>query len=939
MRKLLCFLGLLLLCSNNLFAQSTFPSRATIKGEICDTAGIYIPSTMVMLLNAKDSTLVNFTQADEKGVFEFRGLKNSGYLLKVSHMSYLPYQKSLKVSETEINDLGKIKLKLISKQLMEVVIKAAKAPLKFRGDTIEYDASSFKVPPGSTVEDLLRRLPGLDVDADGNIKSQGKDVKRIYVEGKSFFGDDPKSVTKNLGAEAISKVQVFDEKSEQAKLTGINDGVKDKAMNLALKDAYKKGSFGKLTAAGGDQDRWAMRGSYNRFNKTQQLSFIGYGNNINQTGVNWEDYGEFKGQNTFNNYDNGDFGFSSGMYYSYYGDDIGNNFDGRGLTKNYGAGVNYNFDNKKTKFNSSYFYNETTRTLDQTSKKETFLQNTSFKNADTTHGKDFRGNHSVGMRLEQNIDSNDIIIAKANIKFSKSTDNNSLFSQYTDASDIPTRTLKTVSDNNLDAWNITSAAIYRHRFKKKGANFALSGGFNTSKTDGLENPYSLNRFFEANTYTDQIRILSNNNNNTSTQFKSSALLTEPLSKKFFWEVFYNFSTTRNVQDRLTEDAALQNIRVDSLTAYYTNDVLYNRIGTSFRYSNKGLNASVGVADQELQLKGKYTLRKDMPNLKDPIDKTYSNWVPNVDIYYQITKTVYLNSSYSFDVTEPTVSQLMPIANVNNLAYRIDGNPDLQPQRSHYMRFGASYWNQASLSSIYSGISYQSYENQIVYNQTITMVDKVGMQTVSTPANVNGGKSFSLYAGINFPLVKTKLTMNIYGNLNFGKSPTYINDIENITKNNGYRIGTYFNLTPTPKLLMSINGSINFNDITYSIREEQNQKIRNYSSSTSAKWQFASKSYLETNFDYSVYKNATFGFNQSIPMWNASIRQIIGKANRIEMRLAAFDIFNRNQSISQTGAQNYILRTQAQTLARYFMLSFSYNIRGFETKLKKNGGMF
>jgi hypothetical protein len=417
------------------------------------------------------------------------------------------------------------------------------------------------------------------------------------------------------------------------------------------------------------------------------------------------------------------------------------------------------------------------------------------------------------------------------------------------------------------------------------------------------------------------------------------LLTEPLSKKFFWEVFYNFSTTRNIQDRLTEDVALQNIRVDSLTAYYTNDVLYNRLGTSFRYSNKGLNASLGIADQELQLKGKYTLRKDMPNLQDPINKTYSNWVPNLDVYYQITKTMYLNTSYSFDVTEPTVSQLMPIANVNNLAYRIDGNPDLQPQRSHNFSLGAQYWNQASMSSVYSGINYQSYENQIVYNQTITMVDKVGMQTVSTPTNVNGGKSFSLYTGINFPLVKTKLTMNIYGNLNFGKSPTYINNIENVTKNNGYRIGTYFNLTPTPKLLMSINGSINFNDITYTISQEQNQKIRNYSSSTSAKWQFASKSYFETNFDYTVYKNASFGFNQSIPMWNASIRQIIGKTNRIEMRLAAFDIFNRNQSISQTGAQNYILRTQAQTLARYFMLSFSYNIRGFETKLKKNGGMF
>ena len=389
MRNKLSFLLLLLLCSNFLFAQT--PTRRTIKGTICDTAGISIPLATIQLLSAKDSSLVSFTQANGNGNFEIRNVKNNEYLLMVSHISYIPYQQFLSVSETDPFDFGKIKLKLISKQLLEVVIKAARAPLKFRGDTVEYDAASFKVPPGSTVEDLLRRLPWLEVDADGNIKSQGKAIKRLYVEGKTFFGDDPKFATKNLGAEAISKVQVFDEKSEQSKLTGIDDGVKDnKAMNLKLKEEYKKGAFGKLTAALGDQNRWALKGNYNRFDKLQQLSFIGFGNNINQTGVNWDDYSEFKGQSS-SMYDNGDFGFDNNTYYfSSYDGGLQNYFDGRGLTENYGSGVNYNFDNKKTKLNTSYSYNETTRKLFQSSNKETFLQTTSFKNADTTRSKDFR---------------------------------------------------------------------------------------------------------------------------------------------------------------------------------------------------------------------------------------------------------------------------------------------------------------------------------------------------------------------------------------------------------------------------------------------------------------------------------------------------------------------------------------------------------------------
>jgi len=822
---------------------------------------------------------------------------------------------------------------------MEVVIKAARAPLKFRGDTIEYDASSFKVPPGSTVEDLLRRLPGMEVDVDGNIKSQGKDVKRVYVEGKTFFGDDPKSVTKNLGAETISKVQVFDEKSEQSKLTGIDDGVKkDKAMNLSLKEEYKKGAFGKLTAAAGDQDRWAARGSYNRFNKKEQLSFIGYGNNINQTGVNWEDLGEFKGQNTFSNYDNGDFGFGGGGAGMIISMSNGNGFDGRGLTDNYGAGVNYNFDNKKTKFNSSYLYNETTRTLVQSSAKETFLQNSSFKNADSTLGKNFRGNHSAGLRLEQQIDSSDVLIAKANITYSKSTDHNTLNSVYTDASDVLTRTLKTVSNNNLDAWNITSAAIFRHLFKKKGASFAWSGGFNSSKTNGLDNPYSLNRFFQANTVAEQERLLSSTNNIKTTQFKSSLLLTEPLSKKMYWETFYNFSATSNVQDRLTRNALLQNVMVDSSSAYYTNNVLYNRLGTTFRLSLKGLNVSAGVAGQQLQLKGNYSYQKNLPDLQSPINKTYFNWIPNMNVNWQMTKTSYLSLGYTFNVSEPSVSQLMPISDVNNLAYKTEGNTELQPQRSHSFNLTAMRFNIANMSSIYAMATYQSYVSQITYNQTITQVANIGLQTISRPENVTGGNSFSLFGGSSFPIIKTKLTMNLNASINSSSSPTFINEVKNTTNNMGYQIGTSMNLTAFPKLVFGISGRINFNDITYSFRKEQNQNIRNYTASYSAKWQFLTKSFFETNFDYSVYKNEKLGFNQTIPMMNASVRQLIGKTNRIEMRFAAFDIFNRNQSISQTGAQNYILRSTANTLARYFMLTLSYNIKGFETKLQKQGGM-
>jgi len=272
-------------------------------------------------------------------------------------------------------------------------------------------------------------------------------------------------------------------------------------MNLELKEEYKKGSFGKATVAAGTEERWAGRANYNRFNDKSQLSFIGYGNNINQTGVNWEDYGEFKGNNSFSNYDNGDFGFNRGggrMYYFSSDDSPVNNYDGKGLTENFGGGSNYNFDNKKVKVNASYFYNQTQLDYEQRSYQSTYIdEENSFAQYDTTLNSDFRSSHSLATRYEQEFDSSNKLIVKANLRIASSENdkfNNQLFSDYTLE---PYNTL--VLDNYKEAlsYRITSAAIYRHLFKKKGRSFALSGGYNSNLNDGTENYSSINKFFEA----------------------------------------------------------------------------------------------------------------------------------------------------------------------------------------------------------------------------------------------------------------------------------------------------------------------------------------------------------------------------------------------------------------------------------------------------------
>lgn len=932
MKKITLLLGLLCLFFSS-FAQS--PNRISVKGTVQDTSATALAFPTVMLLNPKDSSLVNFSRASEQGVFEFKGVKNGEYLLKISYTGYLPYQEKIGPFQTESNDLGGIKIKTIAKELLEVVIKAARAPLSIRGDTIEYDARTFKVPPGSTVEDLLRRLPGMEVDAAGNVKAQGQDVKKVLVDGKTFFGEDPKAATKNLGAETISKVQVFNDKSEQAKLTGIDDGKKEKTINLELKDEFKSGKFGKITGAIGTEERAAARGNFNRFNKKEQLSFIGYVNNINETGVNWDDYGEFKGNNSWN-FDNDDFGFSSGNRIIYISDDNGdvprNSFDGRGFTQNAGIGTNYNYTHKKTKLSTSYFFNQTKLSLNQYVNKQTFQQNGSFFNTDTTNKSDFRTTHRLALRWEESLDSTNKLLTKANIRYSNSDVTSTQFQRFLNTTQVLQNRLDLNNTNKFNSYGVNSSITWNHQFKKKkGRNYSMNVGFNASGSDGNEGIYSLNRFFQATTFTDQVRSQRNDNASTSYQIKSNLFLIEPISKKVYWETFYNFSYSNREVSRGAFNRLNGEVRFDSLSNYYTNQILYNRLGTSMRYSFQGLNIALGLAAQKFDLSGKASVDEKTP-IRQNIDRNFFTWTPNMDASWQMKNNAYLNLSYNYGVQEPSLNDLQPIVNNTNPFFITEGNPNLLPQRNHQVGFSMYKFDPATFFNINLGMNYNQYNNQIVYTQTIDQ----NYVTRTRPENISGGRNFNTYFYTGFPIVKTKLTVNINSNINMGKSPTFVNAIRNDTDNQTFSINTGFNFTPgKSKLMMDASGGISVTNVKYSIATQQNQKILTQRANVSLKWNFAPKFFFESNLNYTRYENERFNFDQTVPIWNASVRRLMTKDNKVEVRLAAFDLLNRRVGIRQNATVNYVSQEIAPTLARYFMLSVSYNLRGYQNKLGNN----
>lgn len=939
MKKIILLLLLLAGCFTA-FAQSP---RITFRGSIVDTNKAVLPGATVMLLTPKDSALVNFGRTNDKGAFEFRNVKRASYILKVSYVGFLPLQKEVNPDNGEVVELGALEIKPIQKELLEVVIKTARAPLSIRGDTVEYNAASFKVPPGSTVEELLRKLPGMQVDQEGNIKAQGENVTKVTVDGKAFFGSDPKLATKNLPAEAISKVQVFNDKTEAAKTTGIDDGKREKAVNLELKDSHRKGGFGKVTGGIGTKDRYQLRGNYNRFNTKEQMSVIGFGNNINQTGLSWDDYQDFRGSQSFNWQDQGDFGFGGANFIVFGGDDnmgvpVSWGGSNRGFSRNYAGGANYNYDTKKSKLSSNYFYNQTGLTLDSDLEKETFLpNNTSFLTTENKSQNSLSRNHRGSARFEQKLDSLNTLVIIGNLRANNGNSNLRSDQYFFEGSNQDTTSSTSLRNHDdYNGFQLATTAIYRHSFRKKNRNFAASLAYNLNNTNGTTNLRSISIYANDTTATGFPRVDRINQDNftqsTRNEIKSSLDYVEPLSKNTFWETFYNFSLRTDKVDRDVYDVTDQgSVRNNNLSRYYTNDFTYNRIGSLIRYADKGFNISGGLAAMWFNQTGRFSADQAAPII-NTVNRNYFTVVPNASVYYNL-KNKRLNFNYNVNISQPQTSDLQPVIDNSNPRWIREGNPNLLPSLSHQVRGGFGIFDPGTFVNVFFNLNYSYNINQIVYNQTVSEL----LVTTTRPENISGGNGKGGSLSFSFPIKKTKAVMNMYTNASFNQNPTYINGVRNRTNSNNYNAYVSLDLTPSEKFTFYPTFNFNVTDTKYSVNTAQNLTIYNYTYGANMNVKLPANIFFNGRLNYQIYKNEKFGFNQQLPILNLSVYKLFLKDNKAEVRLTAYDVFNKNQGITQQAYQNIVQTERVQTLAQYFMLSFSYNVRGLKSQMRQNNG--
>lgn len=929
MYKLLSSFLLFLFCFP-VFSQSNI----TIKGSVTDTLNNPLIQATVLLLEKNDSTMVAYTRCEMDGSFKFKDVDKGNYVVKSTYVGFLPLIVEANTMSGDDLNLGQIEMTELAEELMTVVIKAAKAPIVMRGDTIEYDASTFKVPDGSTVEDLLRRLPGIEIEQDGSILADGKDVNRVTVDGKSFFGSDPKAATKNLPAEGISKVQVFDTETSEEEVTGIKSADPDKTMNLELKEEFKKGGFGKVIGAYGTSERAELKGNYNKFNDKIQFSLVGVGNNTGRNGLSWDDYRDFMGSQSFNFGDDLDFGFGGGnRYYSFGGGGNGiessirslffSGGNSGGIPLNYNGGASFNYEHDKTKFSSVYYYNQSGLKKETNMDQSRFYDNfTTVEQAEESNDSNFQG-HRMELSFEKELDSLHSIKLTANGALVDQREN-----QFETADLFRDNALNSQSnfDNNSDQKGYLGNAtfLFRKKFKRKGRRTGFNVSYLGSELDTKEIQNS-ESYFIVN---DSTATTNFENFDTATKnlFKANAVYVEPIGKKLFWQTFYNYSNRNETGDRVVLD---EEELEENLSRVYDNNIILNRLGSSMRYSHGGYNVSLGAAYQNFDLTGSFNSENNL--ITGIVDKQFNNWLPYFNVDISPSRNLYFSTGYSRQANEPEIADLQPIIDTRNPFYIREGNLSLTPELSNRFNVNVNRnWPLAAIR-ISADLSYTRFDSQF---STEEFVDD-NLITYIKPINVEGGEERNIWSSFSFPIIKNKLTVRSYFSYQLGKRESFVNDIKNTTTRESFNPSVRISYTPNNDFSINTNARFNITNTQYDINTTQDQKTINNNYNITMNSKLFAKIYSNASFNYNINVNERFNFEENVPIFNASLYRNFLPENKLEVRVSAYDILGRSQNISQSTFGNSVFFSRSNVIGRYFMLSLSYNIRGMKGGIQKN----
>ncbi len=920
-----------------LFLFTTLAATAQIKGKLQDkTDDKPINAATVTLLKQADSIEVGKTISTSAGIFEFTGVAAGKYIVQVEALNY--QQNIYLVTATDTGVVNIIMtLTRQGKDLGTVTVIARTPPVIQKGDTSQFSASQYKVNPDATTEDLIKKMPGITVAKDGTVTAQGEQVKKVTIDGKDFFGDDASAALKNLPSEVVDKIQVFDRLSDQAKLTGFDDGNSVKSINVVTKSGIKNGQFGRVYAGYGTNDRYSAGGNVSFFKGDKRLSLVGNFNNINQQNFASQD---LLGVSSSSSARGG--GGQGGFVRGGGGGDQFSVGQASGISKTNSFGVN--FGNKygpKLEVTGSYFYNNSTNTNSSLVNTETFGKNT--KNilaAQTANSNTENTNHRINLRVEYKIDSNNSLFIIPNISFQKNNSNTSgTLKSYYGSSDSLNTSLSNINAAK-NGYNIRNNILFRHSFAKKGRSISL--GFNTAfiKNNGETYTDASYRFFNSGSITDSLQNQFADNISNGKTYGGTIAYTEPAGKKGQIQVDYNPSIQKNNADQQTfkNDGQKYSIFLPQLSNNFENTITTNNAGITYRYSqNKDALFSIGVSYQHSQLESDRIL----PTITS-VNKSFTNVLPNLIWRKKISANSNIRIFYRSSVNFPSISQLQDVVNLSNPLRISTGNPDLKQSFTNFVAGRYSYTNSKTSKSFFANIFAQTASDYISSGIFVPQADSAIQQGIivkkgsqlSKPVNLNGYSNIRTFLTYSMPLKFIKTTLNVNAGFGYSKLPGQVNNGLTNTDNFTYNGGVVLASNISEYVDFNISYAANFNDAKTT---GANVSVNNYvNQTTGVQLNLLSKKgwFVQNDVSYQNYTGLSAGLNQSYTLWNAAI----GKkflANRAgELKISVFDLLKQNQSISRTVTGNYIEDAQTQVLQQYFMATFTYNLKNFG-KAKKS----
>jgi len=889
----LFLLGFFFFCASVLSAQN----QGIVSGRLIDTVGKQsLKSASVSVIDPNDSSVVEFGLSKDKGSFIIKNIPLGYYIVQISFQGFRTVVRKVSLNEEQpILDLGTIYMKQESKELEEVVVTSVK-PIVVKDDTIQYSASSFKTKPNAVVEDLLKKLPGVVVDGDGNVSAQGEAVQRIFVDGKRFFGNDPKMATRNLPPDIVDKIQVYDAMSDQSAFSGFDDGIRIKTINITTKKNKKRGYFGRGFAADGSDGRYEENINFSRFTGDQKVTVLAQTNNINVQGFTPQDGGG-SGQNR------------------------------GGITTTKATGLNFT-DTwfKKADFSGSYFYNNLQTESGTKSFMETFLPATdtsNFTNA-TNHSIRNSENHRINLNLEQTFDSMNMLIIRPDISFLNGNSVNQNISSTNksliyNVNPLQQNNLNQHSGGNSNNFSGNISTTFRHRFKAPGHTFSIS-------ISGSANNYSSSGFNDAVTNyfvpTDSTKLTNQINRNVgnSSGIGSNFSYTFPIATNNIIELSYGYNYNKSLSDTKTYDTTANIINlVDSLSNKFNNGSSSNRVSIGYRLKTGKINFGISNGIQYTNLHSN-DIEKDTS-----VVRSFTNLYPTANFMYTFSKQENLRINYNGRSNQPGISQLQPVRNNSNPANIITGNPFLGQEFSHSLRLLYTYVDPITFRNISFMLSGGITNNKVV---TSTTQLTNGYQT-TTYENQNGTYNARTNFNYGIQLKAPKSNLNFITNAAYNRDVSLINNVVNYTYTSNAGENVNWTMNIKEQLDLNFNVGYNYHIINYSIKKQNNKDYYTESFSIEPTYTFPGDWVLGSTFNYSYNSGLAAGYNANLPLWNASFAKELFRKKQGELKISCVDLLNQNANVSRNITTNYIQDVQNNILLkRYFLLTFTYNLKMF-----------